>query len=76
MLPPALRIARCRLLPPAGAPSAADLRSDLCDRVGKGQRGVRRAYPPAKLARLTALKTIWDPRNVFHLNHDIRPHSQ
>ncbi|WP_433353206.1 FAD-binding oxidoreductase [Micromonospora saelicesensis] len=42
----------------------------------EGQRGVRRAYPAAKLARLTALKTIWDPHNVFHLNHNIRPHSQ
>ncbi|WP_433650078.1 FAD-binding oxidoreductase [Micromonospora zamorensis] len=42
----------------------------------EGQRGVRRAYPPAKLARLAALKTIWDPHNVFHLNHNIRPHSQ
>ncbi|MCG5454836.1 FAD-binding protein [Micromonospora sp. PSH03] len=41
----------------------------------EGQRGVRRAYPAAKLARLTALKTIWDPHNVFHLNHNIRPHS-
>ncbi|SCG76022.1 FAD-binding oxidoreductase [Micromonospora coxensis] len=39
----------------------------------EGQRGVRRAYPPAKLARLTALKTSWDPQNVFHLNHNIRP---
>ncbi|RAO50072.1 Nitrilase [Micromonospora saelicesensis] len=42
----------------------------------EGQRGVRRAYPAAKLARLTALKTTWDPHNVFHLNHNIRPHSQ
>ncbi|MEU8391121.1 BBE domain-containing protein [Micromonospora sp. NPDC048842] len=42
----------------------------------EGQRGVRRAYPAAKLARLTALKTIWDPHNVFHLNHNIRPHNQ
>ncbi|KAB1926876.1 FAD-binding oxidoreductase [Micromonospora noduli] len=42
----------------------------------EGQRGVRRAYPAAKLARLTALKTNWDPHNVFHLNHNIRPHSQ
>jgi hypothetical protein len=39
----------------------------------EGQRGVRRAYPAATLARLTALKTIWDPQNVFHLNHNIRP---
>ncbi|MEW2143247.1 FAD-binding oxidoreductase [Micromonospora vinacea] len=42
----------------------------------EGQGGVRRAYPAAKLARLTALKTIWDPHNVFHLNHNIRPDSQ
>ena len=39
----------------------------------EGQRGVRRAYPAAKLARLTALKTVWDPQNVFPLNHNIRP---
>ncbi|MFI7658574.1 FAD-binding oxidoreductase [Micromonospora parva] len=42
----------------------------------EGQHGVRRAYPAAKLARLTALKTVWDPHNVFHLNHNIRPHSR
>ena len=35
--------------------------------------GVRRAYPPAKLARLTALKDADDPRNVFHLNQNIQP---
>ncbi|MEV4656580.1 BBE domain-containing protein [Micromonospora sp. NPDC049301] len=39
----------------------------------EGQRGVCRAYPAAKLARLTALKSVWDPQNVFHLNHNIRP---
>ena len=38
-----------------------------------GQRGVRRAYPAAKLARLSALKTAWDPTNVFHLNQNVRP---
>jgi FAD/FMN-containing dehydrogenase len=38
-----------------------------------GADGVRRAYPPAKLARLTALKDEWDPENVFHLNHNIAP---
>ncbi|MFW6691057.1 FAD-binding oxidoreductase [Streptomyces sp. MAR4 CNX-425] len=39
----------------------------------EGDRGVRRAYPAAKLARLAALKAVWDPRNVFHLNQNIRP---
>jgi FAD/FMN-containing dehydrogenase len=39
----------------------------------EGGAGVRRAYPPAKLARLTALKDRYDPDNVFHLNQNIRP---
>jgi FAD/FMN-containing dehydrogenase len=39
----------------------------------EGAEGVRRAYPPEKLARLTALKDKYDPKNVFHLNHNIRP---
>jgi len=39
----------------------------------EGAEGVRRAYPPAKLARLRALKTGYDPHNVFHLNQNIRP---
>jgi FAD/FMN-containing dehydrogenase len=38
-----------------------------------GASGVRRAYPPAVLARLTTLKDAVDPENVFHLNHNIRP---
>jgi len=39
----------------------------------EGAAGVRRAYPPDKLARLTALKDVYDPENVFHLNQNIRP---
>ncbi|HEX6335992.1 MAG TPA: FAD-binding oxidoreductase [Jiangellaceae bacterium] len=39
----------------------------------EGRSGVERAYPPEKLARLTGLKDAWDPDNVFHLNHNIRP---
>ena len=39
----------------------------------EGAAGVARAYPPAKLARLTALKDTWDPDNVFHRNQNIPP---
>ena len=39
----------------------------------EGQHGIRRAYPPNKLARLTALKDHYDPHNIFHLNQNIRP---
>jgi FAD/FMN-containing dehydrogenase len=39
----------------------------------EGAAGVRRAYPPEKLARLTAVKDAYDPANVFHLNQNIPP---
>ena len=39
----------------------------------EAQAGVRRAYPPEKLVRLTAVKDAWDPDNVVHLNHNIHP---
>jgi FAD/FMN-containing dehydrogenase len=44
--------------------------NDLAD---EGQAGIRRAYNAEQLARLTALKDRYDPGNVFHLNHNIRP---
>ncbi|KAA1422981.1 FAD-binding oxidoreductase [Mumia zhuanghuii] len=39
----------------------------------EGADGVRRAYPPATLARLTALKDAYDPENVFHRNANVPP---
>ena len=39
----------------------------------EGAAGVRRAYPEAERARLTAVKDAYDPGNVFHRNHNIAP---
>lgn len=39
----------------------------------EGPAAVRRAYPLAKLARLTAVKDRYDPENIFRLNHNIPP---
>jgi FAD/FMN-containing dehydrogenase len=39
----------------------------------EGAEGVLRAYSAEKLARLTAVKNAYDPDNVFHLNHNIKP---
>jgi len=39
----------------------------------EGSAGVQRAYGTEKLRRLAALKDRYDPENVFHLNHNIRP---
>ena len=38
-----------------------------------GPEQTRLIYGDAKLARLAALKRIWDPDNVFHLNHNVAP---
>lgn len=42
----------------------------------EGIADVRRAYPAAKLARLAAVKSSYDPDNAFHLNHNIAPTPQ
>jgi FAD/FMN-containing dehydrogenase len=34
---------------------------------------IREAYPDATFARLVAVKTAYDPDNVFHHNQNIRP---
>ena len=65
------RIAAARQYATSLAPFASGAYVNVL--TDEGQSGVRRAYPPEKLARLTALKDAWDPENVFHLNHNIRP---
>jgi FAD/FMN-containing dehydrogenase len=42
----------------------------------EGQTGIQRAYGADKLTRLAALKDRYDPDNVFHLNHNIRPRKE
>jgi FAD/FMN-containing dehydrogenase len=39
----------------------------------EGEDGVRRAYPPATLNRLTRVKSCYDPHNLFHLNLNVAP---
>ena len=46
--------------------------NDLTD---EGQAGVRRAYGTGQIDRLAALKSQYDPGNIFHLNHNIPPAS-
>jgi FAD/FMN-containing dehydrogenase len=68
------RIAGCRRYGAALEPFASGVYVNVIS--DEGQAGVRRAYRPEKLAKLTALKDRWDPRNVFHLNPNIRPGAQ
>jgi hypothetical protein len=39
----------------------------------EGEDRVRAAYGPQIYDRLVAVKTAWDPENVFRRNHNIRP---
>jgi hypothetical protein len=39
----------------------------------EGDASLRVAYGDSKLARLAAVKRAWDPDNVFHLNHNVKP---
>jgi FAD/FMN-containing dehydrogenase len=39
----------------------------------EGTDRVRAAYAPATYERLVALKDVYDPRNVFHLNQNVAP---
>ncbi len=39
----------------------------------EGQERIESSFGPEKLARLRALKTKWDPENLFRHNHNIRP---
>lgn len=65
------RMAAARHAAAALAPFAAGVYVNALS--DEGSDGVRRAYPAAKLARLTELKDRYDPENVFHLNQNIRP---
>ena len=38
-----------------------------------GPEESRRFYGDAKLARLAALKRVWDPENIFHVNPNVAP---
>jgi hypothetical protein len=65
------RIAAVKRSAAAAAPFA---RGAYVNTLGdEGATGVAPAYPPRKLGRLMAIKDVYDPDNVFHLNQNIRP---
>jgi len=66
-----MRMSACRRYAAAVEPySSGSYVNALSD---EGAAGVKRAYPPEALARLTELKDRYDPDNVFHLNHNVPP---
>jgi FAD/FMN-containing dehydrogenase len=65
------RIARLRGYAAALAPYASGTYVNTLN-----EDPINRAFPPATLQRLVALKTTYDPANVFHLNQNIRPGRQ
>ena len=67
------RIAEARSAAAALTPYASGVYVNAL--TDEGAAGVQRAYPAAKLNRLTAIKDAYDPDNVFHLNQNIPPTS-
>jgi FAD/FMN-containing dehydrogenase len=65
------RIAAARAYGAAMEPFASGIYVNTI--ADEGSTGVQRAYGTEKLRRLAALKDRYDPQNVFHLNHNIRP---
>ena len=65
---------RIRVARAAAALLAPFARGAYVNALGEeGPSAIRRAYSPAKLARLTAVKDAYDPENTFHHNHNIPP---
>jgi FAD/FMN-containing dehydrogenase len=65
------RIAAARRCAAALSPYASGAYVNFINDAAAGE--VLRAYSLAKLRRLTAVKNAYDPDNIFHLNHNIRP---